>query len=187
MSFDPFGHQEPTLSASGGPPGSPLPGESGDPSAQAEALYRQAREKVTLPAVFLVIMGALNLLWGGYLIVNAIFTHSRTPEQMQKILEQQNPNMRKQLEAQGYTMRDIQNIAVYGGGGTGVAVILASLLLILGGIRMLQLRNYGLAIFSSVVAAVPFISCMACCCMGEVVGVWSIVVLLTPQVRMMFR
>jgi hypothetical protein len=197
MSFDPFGYQEPTPPADRGPSSAPVPSgsseagpESAGTSGQADALLREAREKVTLPAVLLIITGALNLLPAGYLIFNGVIVHNLTPEQLQQQMERQNPAMRKQFEdlrKEGYTIRDIQNIGVYGCGGTGAAAVVASLLTILGGIRMLQLRNYGLAVFASVIAAVPFMSCLACCGMGEVVGVWSIIVLLSPAVRMAFR
>jgi hypothetical protein len=199
MSFDPYGYQESTPPASGGPPGAPIPSgfaaggaESADPSAQAEALHRQAREKVSLPAIFLIITGVINLLPAGYFLVNAALLRNRTPEQLeaQKAEMEKNPALKKQFDEmakQGYTMKDIQNFGVYGCGGTGVAAIVASIFTILGGIRMLQLRSYGLAVFASVLAAVPFMSCLACCGMGEIIGVWSIIVLLNPQVRMMFR
>jgi hypothetical protein len=197
MSFDPYGYQDSTPPASGGPPDTRInsgssqggPG-SADPSAQAEALYRQAKEKVTLPAVFLIIVGVFNLLPGGYLIVNGLFVSSLTPEQLQTQMERQNAAMKdqfKELAKQGYTPADIQKIAIYGCEGTGGAAILASLLMIIGGIRMIQLRNFGLAVFASILAAVPFISCLGCCGLGQIVGIWSLIVLLSPHVRMAFR
>jgi hypothetical protein len=61
------------------------------------------------------------------------------------------------------------------------------LLVILGGVRMLSLKSYGLAFLASVTAAVPCVSLIACCGVGEIVGIWALVVLLQPDVRAAFR
>jgi hypothetical protein len=39
----------------------------------------------------------------------------------------------------------------------------------------------------SLASAVPCLSPMTCCCVGEVVGVWCVAVLIRPEVREAFR
>jgi hypothetical protein len=197
MSFDPFGYQEPTPPASGGPGGGSQPPDfspggpgSTDASARAEALLQKVRGKVTLPGVFLIVLGVINLLPGAYLVVNTILINRLTGQQFQAQLEQMGPFMKKQFEElakQGQTPEEFKNTCVTIYGVLSAVMLIASLLVIIGGIRMLQLRNFGLAVFASVVAAVPLISCLACCGPGEIVGIWSIIVLLSPEVRAAFR
>ena len=81
-------------------------------------------------------------------------------------------------------MKRLSLFVCLGIGGLGG---LFSLLTILGAVRMMALKSYGLAVFVSVLAAVPCISCMACCGPGEGVGIWALVVLLNPEVRSAFR
>jgi len=190
MSFDPYGYQESTPPASGGPSGEAFPGSSGQVPGSGYVLYQQTRQKVTLPAIFLIIIGVLNLLPGGYFVVNGIFVNSLSDEQMEKQVKEQNQLSKAQLDElqkKGYTIGDIKRIGVYVCLGLGGAALVATLLMILGGIRMLQLKSYGLAVFASVLAAVPCLSGLACCGIGEIVGIWSIVVLLQNDVRSAFR
>ena len=65
-------------------------------------------------------------------------------------------------------------------------MFITALLNIIGGIQMLRLRSYGLALFASILAAIPCISCSACCGLGEGIGIWALVVLLNPEVRAAF-
>jgi hypothetical protein len=60
-----------------------------------------------------------------------------------------------------------------------------SLVIILGAIQMLRRRMYGLAIASSILAMIN-IECL-CCVLGLPVGIWSLVVLLKPEVRSVFQ
>lgn len=50
--------------------------------------------------------------------------------------------------------------------------------------RMKQLKNYKLAIATSILAMLP---CSACCVLGLPVGIWSLVVLCNPDVRAAFH
>ena len=55
------------------------------------------------------------------------------------------------------------------------------------GIRMLSLKNYGLVILASILAALPGVSCSGCCGLGLIVGIWAIVVLINPDIRASFQ
>jgi len=53
--------------------------------------------------------------------------------------------------------------------------------------RLLSFKSYGLAIFASVLAVIPSVSPMDCCGVGEGVGIWSLIVLMSADVRSAFR
>src|SRR5205807_657149 len=73
---------------------------------------------------------------------------------------------------------------MFGSGGVG---LVASLIIILGGLRMRALRSYGLAVTGSVLALLPCVTCTGCCGLGQGIGIWALVVLLKPEVKALFR
>jgi hypothetical protein len=188
MSFDPYGYQDSIPPSSGG-----LGGPSESPNVSLH--LTQAMERVKLPGVFLIVVGILNLLvalaqTGGTVYVGVqsadeMYTSQvERYEQMGKSMPMFN-EMAKEMRKKKPDELKTQSVAL--NAAMSVALFVASLLIIFGGIRMIQLRSYGLCMFASIVAAVPCISVTGCCCVGEIVGIWSVVVLLNPQVRMMFR
>jgi hypothetical protein len=192
MSFDPYGYQDSTPPASGGPPGD-VPDSPG-----IQPHLADARERVKLPAVFLIIVGVFNLLVGLVAGGAVAIIGSMPAEQlhgkllkMYEDVEKQNPNHPiigpavKELRNQD--PQSFKNSAMIQYGLVSGGWLIAALVVIFGGIRMFQLRSYGICILASIVAAVPCISVTSCCCLGEVIGIWSIVVLLSPHVRMAFR
>jgi hypothetical protein len=192
MSFDPFGHvpepgsQPDRPPAPSSPPGGPAPG----PGAANPAV-----ERVKLPAVFLIVCGILDLLIALLPAFGIITTVTASDEEFEERLKQSSemmeklfPGAKKQIEVEGKKGPEAfkrQATLQYGG---AVAVwLIVGLLLIAGGIRMLQLRSYGLCMLASVTAAIPCISILGCCGVGQLVGIWSVVVLLAPDVRAAFR
>jgi hypothetical protein len=157
---------------------------------EPNAAHQAARDRITLPAIFLLIMGVLNLLPAAYLILNGVFVAAVSPEQFRDMMIKQNPQTKEQLEQlekQGWSVTAIksmaQNVCLVG----GIVPSLCAVLIVIGGVRMLQLRNYGLVVFSSVLAAIPCLSSSACCGVGEIIGLWAVFVLLRPEVRAAFR
>jgi hypothetical protein len=75
------------------------------------------------------------------------------------------------------------------GGGLGVVLnvigIAIAVLIALGGMRMMSLRSYGLALAASIIAMVPCLS--PCCCLGLPAGIWALVVLNDANVKASFR
>ncbi len=188
MSFDPFGYQEPTPPASGGPGG--LPDSSGDARQLA-----QAKERVKLPAVFLIVVGVLNLLVGLLQVGGTVYIAIQPADAMRESTIERYEQLGKSIpffqelakEARKQQPDALKTQSVSVNGAMSLALLVASLLVIFGGVRMVQVRSYGLCILASIVASIPCISFTACCCAGEIVGVWSLVVLLSTDVRMVFR
>ena len=148
-----------------------------------------ARSKVSTPGILLIIVAILNILVGFYWTfrgVNAMLH----PHQIEQAFAQMSPEQQKQfdeLKKQGF---DIQKYAQMGGPtnlALGIIAVLCALVILFGGIQMRNLRGYGLAVFGSILALIPCISPTACCVLGEVAGIWGLVVLMSQDVKSAFR
>jgi hypothetical protein len=148
---------------------------------------RAIKDRVQLPAIFLIIVGVINLVLG-VIAVGVGFAYSTIPpEQAEQILMQRDPEQVQTMKKMGLQMQDMLNLYVRGGYTGGVFGFLSCVLAVAGGARMLVLKSYGLAVAASVVTAIPCISCSACCGLGEGIGIWALVVLLNNDVRAAFR
>ena len=65
------------------------------------------------------------------------------------------------------------------------AGVAASVLILAGAASILSRRFYGYACFSTVAAMLNLSNC--CCIMGLPIGVWTLIVLLNPDVRRLYR
>lgn len=84
---------------------------------------------------------------------------------------------------------NVQQMARMLSGSLGLINVLVmavlSVVILLGGIRMKKLQNYGLSVAASVVALIPCIS--PCCVIGLPIGIWALVVLNKPEVKSQFK
>ena len=62
--------------------------------------------------------------------------------------------------------------------------LLVNALILVGALRMMSLRNYGLCMVAAVLAIIPCTS--PCCCLGIAAGIWALVVLTRPEVKQAF-
>jgi hypothetical protein len=134
-------------------------------------------DKVRMPAILLIIVGALNIPGAFFWAVtgaNAIWG-ADTNAQISK--EMNMPVLDPAAAKMGASFYFV--LCVFS--------LLAAAITIFGGMRMLKLRSYGLAVFASVLAAIPCISPMGCCGVGEGAGIRSFVVLMNADVRSAFR
>jgi hypothetical protein len=155
----------------------------GGPPANAAA----ARARVQLPAIFLIILGALNLLGAAGCALIGVQLGRIPPAEFEKMMQERDPARWQQVQQGGWTTEQVLQLYFNGGVGTAVANLLSGLLMIWGGARMMQLRSYSLAVFASVLAALPCISASGCCGLGAIVGLWAVIVLASPAVREAFR
>jgi hypothetical protein len=63
---------------------------------------------------------------------------------------------------------------------------LMALIAFIGAFRMRQLKSYGLAMASAIIAMVPCTTYM-CCLLMLPMGIWALTVLLKPEVKSAFR
>jgi len=135
--------------------------------------------KVKGPAIALLvtaILGVLMCLYG--LVMNLTGTaaaqQQQQLEQMQGLDPQQQQLIKSIFAAQG-TFGLIQ---------AGIGIV-ASLVIIMGSLKMMKLQGYGLAMTASIVAMIPCVS--PCCILGLPFGIWSLVVLMNQEVKSAFQ
>ena len=144
--------------------------------------------RVIPPAIGLIVVAVCNCLICLYFIFSSMYSLSLPDKQF---VEQATmfypPEMKAEFNKNGPPPQVLKNYTLVIGVGGGSLGLILSLLTMFGAIRMMSLKSYGLAVFVSVLAMVPCVSCVGCCGMGEGIGIWSLIVLLSPEVRAAFR
>jgi hypothetical protein len=127
---------------------------------------QRVQSKVLAPAVALIVVGVAGLAVSIFNFAFS-FTEPMIDPNAPKIIQDM------QAGATGPLVSVIQ----------GIFCLLNSFL-ILGGVQMARFRTWGLALAASVAAMVNFGTC--CCVVGLPVGIWSIVVLMSEDVKLAF-
>jgi hypothetical protein len=148
---------------------------------------RGAMQKTNVPGILLIIVGVLNLLGNGYLLVDGIIVLAVPKEMMKQQMQNVNPEQEKQLEQAGISMDKL-----IGGAGlvyliAGALGLLVAILTIIAGAMIRSLRGYVLGVVCSILVCIPLLSFFGCCLLGQVAGIWALVVLLSADVKAAFR
>ncbi len=129
--------------------------------------YGAIGEKVKLPAIFLMVVAGLSILWNILSLV----------------LNLAGVGMGGFAPGGSQQDRIIQMFS----GGIGMVFALLGLLVnsvvIFGAMKMKALTGYTLAMTAAILAIVP----CSCCCLNIPFGIWSLVVLLDSNVKAAFR
>jgi hypothetical protein len=148
------------------------------------------RERISLPGIFLAVVGGINVLAAGLLLMTGNQASQISPDDFEKQLQSQfSPEQRQQwedLKRQGWTAEKLLEVLKKGAFAWGGVALGCGLVTVLGGIRMAQTRSYGLAMTGAILAAIPFLSPLGCCLIGEAVGIWALVVLFNSDVQAAF-
>lgn len=165
------------------PPGGgypPPPGYMVNPQVAAAA-------RTDVPGILLIVVGALNIL--GMLVMFFLAVQFRMmPEALLEAEIQRNPQL-SQMAASGQLPPAAELKQLYStlfGTGGGLSVV-SSILILMAGIKMRQLRAYGLSVVGALAAAVPCVSCVGCCGIGQIAGIWALMILLSEEVRAAFQ
>jgi hypothetical protein len=153
-----------------------------EPSANPDAV----RGRVMPPAIMLIIVNVLNMLFGLGIAANGAYIAAQGPDELRrKSLESLKtvPEWRTFIENQDKQTTYNWAVAEYLGGG--VLWLLLSILALIGAIRMISLKNYGLAMTSAVLTVIPCVT--PCCLLGQGAGIWALIVLMNNDVRAAFR
>ncbi len=126
----------------------------------------QVKGRVLAPAIALIVVGVVGLVVS---LFNFGFSFT------DPVIDPNAPEFIQGLQA--------------GATGPVVAVVqgifcLVNLFLIGGGIQMSRIRTRGIALAASILAMINFGTC--CCLVGLPVGIWSVVILLQPEVKAAF-
>jgi hypothetical protein len=147
-------------------------------------------QRATLPAIFLIIVGVLNLLAAGFFGLRSYQTSKLPEADLQSAFEQLQEMEQYREMFKQYKISNGEDFRVFVvKGGTIFALVtgIPALLTLLGGVCMSVRTARWLAILGSVVAAVPCVSPSACCLLGMGVGIWALVVLFSADVKAAFR
>lgn len=169
---------ESETTSSGGPPPPPPPPTPGaapadyqgraDDAAWRASMVRAASERVSVPAIALMVLGGLDILMR---FVDLLSGGAK--KGMQAILGNNGP----------------QAMVVLLDGAIGVFVQLLmigiSAVVVFGAFNMANLRRYEMATAAAVLALIPCIS--PCCCVSMPFGIWAIVLLMDDSIRDAFR
>lgn len=148
-------------------------------SSRADALVR-----VRLPATLLLITGIISLLGGLFYALTPSYLTGFLAIILTQATEDPNfPLEQKQtLELQIQTIQDMRLI-YYVQAGLGV---LGAMAMCLGAVKMKKLESYGLAMAACIAAMCPFTSSCCFCIFPLAVGIWSLVVIINPDVKAHF-
>lgn len=159
------------------------------PNYAAEIMY-QAMARTGPAGIMLVVVGVINLLLTLFSLGSTALQMSLTDEQYAEqmaptveLLEKMFPNSNIAQEMTKPGMRTQMAVSnLISGGVSGVV----SLLMIFGGVWMRQLRGYGVAMTGAILGLLPCLTATGCCGLGQVAGIWALVVLADANVRMGF-
>ncbi len=152
-------------------PAEPSPGDTLD-----------VQEKTRLPGQVLQRVGIFNLLLSLYLVGSTVQSWRMTFEEREAQLERLHlPGFLKGGQAEIIKLVPVVS-ALWSALSFG-----AALLVIVAGSRLKALRSYGLVMTGAVVACIPCISCAGCVGLGQLAGLWALMLLLKPEVRLAFR
>ena len=129
-----------------------------------------ASSQVQGPAIALIIVAVLNFLMA---LISLIMNLAGAG--MGKFGPIGNPEIERLLEMTSGIAGVISNL---------VTLAIAALILV-GALKMKNVQNYGLAMTATILAMLPCIS--PCCVIGLPIGIWSLVVLLRPEVKSAFH
>ena len=127
------------------------------------------RRRLQSPAIGLIIVGALNALSGLVLILGRVVS----------IVKGRDPVITDEDRRFGYMFAIIFFPIV------SLISIVASPIIIFGGIQMLRARRYSIALGAAILALIPLTS--VCCIPGIPIGIWALIVLRHPEVRAAFE
>ncbi|MBX5480632.1 MAG: hypothetical protein IRZ16_02110 [Myxococcaceae bacterium] len=145
----------------------PPPSSSGSPPSG------QAIDAVKLPAIFLIITGAIGLV----LALIGIVQHLIGANEAQLAQVMSDPNVPP-------AAKNFIQMSSKGGVFSNIIVLLTSGFTIFGAMNMMKLRSFGLSMAAAIVAMLPCFG--PCCCLGLPIGIWALVVLNKPEVKSAF-
>jgi hypothetical protein len=159
------------------PAGAPPSVAPGAAPMSADGGQAAALAYVSGPAIGLIVTGALGIAMALLRILSSLTGMAIGTAQMDalKPLQQQNPQLVNYIMMLSGTAGVIVNIVA----------LLYCVFIIVCAVKMKKLESYGLAMTGAILAMLPC-NC-PCCCIGIPIGIWALVMLNKPEVRMNFH
>ena len=145
--------------------------------------FAAARQRVRTPGLLLQLFGAalteIYVMLGALSVVNPAAIVNLQYDQIEKWQRDQPPAQRQKLPPRDEAIESQKTQGpIY-----AALWVAAGVVIFIGGSKMKDLRGYGWALAGSILSIFPG---MCCCCTGLVPGVWALIVLLNPDVRLAF-
>jgi hypothetical protein len=150
---------------------------------QYTELEQRALTRTNVPGLFLIVTGILNMVAALMLLMTGVQQSRMTPDEFERAVS---TDQLKELQKQGWTVEQVKRLASTIFLFLGSITLASAFVMCYGGANMRSLNSYTVAVLGAVLAAVPFISPLGCCGLGEVVGIWCLVILLNPEVSSAF-
>jgi hypothetical protein len=149
----------------------PLSGGAPSTFSTGVANSDQAQQQVNGPAIGLMIMAGIGVLWQLFSIVLNILG---TGVGMMGANQGQ-----QEMPAWAHAMQGGVGIVF------GVIGLIVAVVIFMGAMKMKKLESYNFAMSASIIAMVPCVS--PCCLIGLPIGIWALVVLMKPEVKGAFQ
>ena len=127
-------------------------------------------QKLRAPAICLIIAASLNAMIGLLALLGGLLRLSRMRGSEALPVDE--------AERLGYVTSTVV------GYGSSLLSLLLAPLIIYGAIQMMKAKNYKVALTAAILVIVPFTSC--CFLVGIPIGIWSLVILIKPEVKEAF-
>lgn len=206
MSFDPSGYSDDPNP----PPRRPRLDDTGDEPPGIGPNRELARSRLMFPAILLLILAIFNLLLAlfqtgatGYAAVisaeDVREMQASQTERIGKITENmtQDPAAKKKIqedlgkavaEIRAKNAGDIKTAYLAQNVPIALVGLLIAVLTLWGSVNMMRVKGFGIAMTGAILTIIPCLSVGGCCCgLGQVAGIWALVVLLTPEVKAAFQ
>lgn len=154
----------------GGMPGMPGSGEM------------EAREKVKLPAIFLIICGVLGLLAALGYTFNMAVAVANADEAVRKEIANDPGIPPDQIEVAVAAAKGV----IYAMLGASIANLMGQVVILLGGISLMRLSGRGTAMTGSIVAVIPCL-CASCGIFSMPFGIWALIAMNDASVKANFK
>lgn len=150
---------------------SPVAGGFADPQVAAA--------KVKAPGILFVVFGVLGLL----LTIAGPFLKPFYVDMMMNFFRSMNIPLDANAQAQ---MEAARNAGLGAGDIFGLVLgFTVNVLILIGGLKMMKLQAWGLALTAAILVMLPCGS--FCCCLGLPLGIWAVILLNKPEVKGAFR
>jgi hypothetical protein len=145
------------------------------------AAATRAAQRVRIPAVIQVVLWSLAALSSVYSVMSAM-RGVNTAQIMATIRKatENNPDAAQMMQVTEQVINMYSTYAL----PTALVGAVVVLIGLIGSIRMLQMKTYGLAMVAAILTLIPCVG--PCCCLGLPIGIWSLVVLSNIHVRQQF-
>ena len=152
----------------------------GSPPSVAPPVYSQPSRtpaKVLAPAIAIVCLAVLNCVWA----IDQLNQSLKVIRALTSVAADDSVSEGTRGFAQRMSEKTVNRWIEF------IVAITVSLGMAIGGIMMMRMRIYPLALTGAILSMIPCATVTGCCGAGQAIGIWALVILMNPEVRGSFR